>query len=156
MAKNTMRPLAALVPGARGFFSDVVTPAVYGAAANQGDQGRVLGAFILMHSMRDWAKEEQNLPSDYYEACPYASLIAEIATASKHAKVSDGQMTDDPHCLEFRIVGFGEGVYGAGAYGRSLQARGRRHTSDPVEWHGLSTILKDAALWWEKQLVAHA
>lgn len=152
MTKDVLQPLVALVQGAKVFFDDVVTPAVYGATANQGDRGRVLGAFILMHSLRDWAREDGILPADFYAACPFASLIAEIATASKHAKVNDKTMTTDAPCVEFRVVRFGEGKHGVGAYGQSLQAKGRRHSADAVEWHGLSTILKDAALWWERHL----
>lgn len=154
--KPVLRPLSALIPSAAAFFEEVVTPAIYGANANQADRGRVLGAFILVHALHDWAAEEGLRPADVFDLCPFARIIAEIATASKHAKVDRGTAPRDPHCLEFREVDYGQGAYGKGAYGRSLQVKGRRHKDQPVEWFSLAEILKDAAVWWERQLgLAH-
>ncbi len=152
-------PLAEILGHPRQFFDQLVSPAVYGVFADESDTVRVISAFILLHQMKDWAarggviaKDE----SDYWEHCPFAQIVMEIATGAKHQTVSKDTIVADPSLLRFRKVsGYGQGAYGVGPYGlANFQVEGRRFKAEPPGWHGMESVLREPCVWWEKKLGA--
>lgn len=114
-------------------------------------------AFILLHSMKDWAKRAQNIVDDkvdYYDQCPFALIVMEIATGAKHQTVSMEPMVSDPAVLRFRLArGYGRGAYGVGPYAVAyFQVEGRRLKGELPGWHGIRKVLREPHDWWAAKL----
>lgn len=150
-------PLAEVLGHPREFFDQLVTPAVTDVMGNDADTVRVISAFILLHSMKDWAKRVQIICDekvDYYDQCPFAQIVMEIATGAKHQTVSDAAIASDPSVLRFRKVsGYGQGAYGVGPYGvANYQVEGRRLKREAPAWHGIGKVLREPHDWWAAKL----
>lgn len=150
-------PLAEVLGHPREFLDQLVTPAVADVTGNDSDAVRVISAFILLHSMKDWAKRAQiiaNEKVDYYDQCPFAQIVMEIATGAKHQTVSDAAIAADPSVLRFRKVsGYGQGAYGVGPFGvANFQVEGRRLKGETPGWHGIRKVLREPHDWWAAKL----
>ncbi|MFN3930868.1 MAG: hypothetical protein ACK4JY_03880 [Brevundimonas sp.] len=156
MTSPPLFPLAEILGHPREFFEQLVRPAVEAVPGNDSDTVRVFSAFILLHSMKDWAARGEiiaNEKTDYFDQCPFAQIVMEIATGAKHQTVSSAAIVADPSVLRFRKVsgGYGKGAYGLGAYGggvANFQVEGRRLKSDAPGWHGIRTVLREPCEWW--------
>lgn len=119
----------------------------------------MISAFILLHQMKDWAGRGGIIAQDegdYWEHCPFAQIVMEIATGAKHQIVSKATVVRDPSVLRFRGVSdYGMGAYGVGHYsGANFQVEGRRFKADVPGWHGVAEVLSEPRDWWAEKLKA--
>lgn len=151
------KPIAGLVTSASNYFVDVATPAIERAIADPDNPSLALAAFTLLYHTKDWAMDDGSLASEaiYWDECPFAQVVAEIANGGKHATLKDKKYVQTPHVLGFQSCGFGEGGWGVGPFGVSnIQVDGIRLKGDAARWHSLEDVLSEVAAWWKARLTA--
>lgn len=147
-------PLDNLIFSAREFFEGVAVPAYVASLNDPGSRSKALAAAVLLFHVLDWAIEEEVVTeTDFLATCPYGWTLKEIALGAKHRDVTNARVVKAMSMTKLTVRGYGQGDYGQGPFGPTLQTAARRRPGDELEWTHVGAIFAEVDAWWRQRLL---
>lgn len=112
----------------------------------------IVATFILLNSIRDWAKHEGGTTSNWRGA-PYYEAVREIANGTKHLHLRSKDHPD-PHVEDLTPEGDWD-TLDWGDLGRQdpmVSVLARRFEHEKAHWRSALGILEEAIAWWQVEL----
>ena len=146
-SKTGPQPIFELVPDANSLYL-IALETYERHVKSSSDVPCVLAAFIFVHSLLNWWKNEGHDVS-HLVGKPYYAAIRDISNGSKHLYL-DRNRTEG---TTKSVGGYGQGAYGAGPYGKNyISVRGRRTPNEEAESVPAARVLYEALGWWAAEM----
>lgn len=126
---------------------------------NPSNPASMLAAMVLLYHVKDWVRPKDD--DKFFEHCPFAQALSEIANGTKHFEVHNAKLVSDPHVSGIRLEEGYSGMLGGAPVGATPLGGGtpdqlwiytRRLKTETEQGYWPATILVEVIEWWRRQL----